>query len=365
MRKIGIIVIVSVLVIALSSTALVFANYDDIAKEIFGSDAPAIPETPDLKVAYYTETEDYDENEKYEDPFVYTDWDAYFDYLKKNDPNYVSGGEVVDERPGDIVIITAIKEAAKAVNFKTLFDNATKIATDTEKVLEKDLKKHNDYVEENTTADWGLYWNDPQYVSYIPTLFLVWDTMYVSWLDNSYSDEEIMSALNTVLSINDGTNGKVVKNADNDYLITFDGVYRDENNKRHHSAVEIIAKADGESGRICMYENETLQDSGNVIYTIYEFVPLGNNAYVFQSSGERLYVIYDEENGVGDYAYIDLKEGAKFGPDDKIYDSGVTDPAAWVRERKDDASIIFTRKDSTLTIERPDKEDVVVDLSTQ
>ena len=362
MKKIGIIITVALFVVALSSTVLVFAGYSDIAKEVFGSDAPSLPETPDLKVDYYTAIEEYDENEKYNDPFVYTDWDAYFDYLKKNDPNYYSGGEVVDDRPGDIVFIRAIKEAAKAVNYKTLYDNATKISTATEKALEADLKINNDYVEENTTADWGLYWNDPQYVSYIPSLFLIWDTMYVSWLDNGYSDEELMSALNTVLSINDASNGKVVKNADNDYLITFDGVYRDENNRRHHSKVEIVAKADGTSGKLCMYETETLQDSDKVINTIFEFVPLGENAYVFQSSGERLYVVYDEENGVGDYAYIDLKEGAEFGPEDKIYETGVTDPAAWIRAKKDDASFIFTRKDKTTKVERPDKDDVVIDL---
>lgn len=362
MRKIGIIAIVSILVVTLSSTVLAFADYSDITKEIFGSDAPTVPETPDLQVAYFIETEGYGENEEYENPFVYKEWDEFFNYLKKNDPNYYSGGEVVDERPGDIVFIRAIKEAAKAVNYKTLYDNATKISTATEKALESDLKINNDYVEENTTADWGLYWNDPQYVSYIPTLFLIWDAMYVSWLDNGYSEDELMSALNTVLGINDATNGKVVKNADNDYLITFDGVYRDENNRRHHSKVEIVAKADGATGKLCMYETETLQDSDKVVNTIFEFVPLGENMYAFQSNGERLYVVYDEESGVGDYAYIDLKEGAEFGPEDEIYESGVADPAAWIREKKDDASYIFTRKGNTTTVERPDKDDVVIDL---
>ena len=363
MRKIGIMALVSILIVALSSTAFAFAGYSDITKEIFGSSAPSLPEEPEPNDKFYIETEGYDENEKYDNPFVYKDWDAYFDYLKKNDPNYVSGKEVVDERPGDIVLINAIKADAKAINYKTLFDNSTKITTATEKALEADLKINNDYVEEHTTADWGLYWNDPQYVGYIASLFLIWDTMYVSWLDNGYSDDELKSALNTVLSINDATNGKVVKNADNDFLITFDGVYRDENNRRHHSSVEIVAKADGGTGKLCMYETETLQDSDKVVNTIYEFVPLGNNEYLFQANGERLYVVYDEENGVGDYAYIDLKDGVEFGPEDKIYETGVADPAAWIREKKDDASFIFTRKGNTMTVERPDKDDVVIDLS--
>lgn len=340
MRKTGIIALISILIVVLSSTVLTFAGYSDIAKEIFGSSAPSMPETPELKGEYYVETEGYDENEKYNDPFVYKDWDAYFDYMKKNDPNYVSGGEVVDERPGDIVLINAIKEAAKAVNYKTIYENSTKVYEAAEIAIDKAIDKS------------GIF--------YIATPFLVWDTMYVSWIDNAYTEEELYTALKTVLNMNDATNGKITKNADNDYLITFDGVWSDENRKRHHTKTEIIAKADGETGRLCMHETEVIQDTNESIYTLYEFVPLGNDEYIMQSGTERLYALYNEETGLGDYAYIQITDD-RFGIEDAIYDATIENPAEWVREKADSAAIIITCKDGKTTIERPGKAAVEVE----
>ncbi|MCR5205266.1 MAG: hypothetical protein K6E47_09425 [Lachnospiraceae bacterium] len=340
MKKIGLILLVAILAISIPSSVLAFADYADITKEIFGSNAPEFPETPKQDVPYYIATEEYDENEEFNDPVDLSVWTAYFDYMKKNDPNYVSGGTVVDDRPGDIVFIKAAKEAAKAVNYKTLFENSTKIYEAAEVAIDKAIDKS------------GIF--------YIATPFLVWDTMYVSWIDNAYTDEELYTALKTAMSINDATNGKITKNADNDYLITFDGVWSDENWKRHHTKTEIIAKADGETGRLCMHETEVIQDTNETRYTLYEFVPLANDVYIMQSGTERLYAVYNEETGLRDYVYIQL-DNNRFSIEDAIYDATIENPSEWVLERADRAAIIVTCKDGKTTIERPGKPDVVVE----
>ena len=340
MKKIGFVLLATILAIAIPSAVFVSADYTDIAKEIFGSGAPAVPETKEQNVPYYIATEDYDENEEYKDPVDLSDWTAYFDYLKKNDPNYVSGGTIEDNRPGDIVFIEAIRAAAKAVNYKTLYENSTKVTDAVDQAMSKAIDKT------------GIF--------YITSGFLVWDTMYVSWIDNAYTDEELYSALKTVMGINDATNGKITKNADNDYLITFDGVWSDDDWRKHHTKAEIVAKADGETGRLCMHETELIQDSGETRYTIYEFVPLGNDEYLLQTSTERLYVNYNEETGLGDYEYIQI-ENDRFGIDDAIYESDVENPSVWVRERADKAAIMITCKDGKTTISRPGKSDIVVD----
>ena len=340
MKKIGLIILAFILTIAIPSVIFVSADYTDIAREVFGKDAPAIPEIKEQDVPYYIATEDYNENEEYNDPFDMSDWTAYFDYLKKNDPNYASTGTVEDNRPGDIVIIEAIQAAAKAVNYKTLYDNSTKITDAVDKAINKAINKTD--------------------IFYITSGFLVWDTMYVSWIDNAYTDEELYSALKTVMGINDATNGKITKNADNDYLITFDGVWSDDDWRKHHTKAEIIAKANGETGRLCMHETELIQDSGETRYTIYEFVPLGNDEYLLQTSTERLYATYSEETGLGDYTYVQITDD-RFGIDDAIYEAEIENPSEWVHERDNKAAIIVTYKDGKTTIKQPGESDVVVE----
>ena len=340
MKKIGLIALVTVIVIVIPSFAFVSADYTNITKEIFGKDAPDFPETAEQDVPYYIAKEEYDEEEEYKDPVDLTVWTEYFDYLKKNDPNYVSGGTVVDDRPGDIVFIKAAKAAAKAVNYKTLYENSTKVYEAAETAIDKAIDKS------------GIF--------YIATPFLVWDTMYVSWIDNAYTEEELYTALKTVLNMNDATNGKITKNADNDYLITFDGVWSDADWRKHHTKTEIIAKADGETGRLCMHETEVIQDTNETVYTLYEFVPLGNDEYIMQSATERLYAVYNEETGLGDYAYIQI-EDSRFDINDAIYEANIENPSEWAREKDGSAAIIITRKGTKTTIERLGKSDIEVE----
>ena len=184
-----------VIILCLIPISFVSADTDiSLSKRVYGENAPDFPKEVNYTGKFY-----YAKGEE-ETTNGFEEVNAYFDFLEKNDPDFIVYKEpVIDNTPSLFTLEEIIKASGKSINIKDFFKKTDEIQQGLYLLINKTLKVHNNKVKETTTS--SFYTNDARYISGIYTPFTNLDSSYLAALDNEISDDSILSAIRSISGI--------------------------------------------------------------------------------------------------------------------------------------------------------------------
>lgn len=334
---------ISVILVALmmlSSTVLAAADGSSALKLIYGSSAPEIPSVPTVDEVFV----DW-ENEDVEPqlPVINrSDWDAFFEYVKANDPDYYYGNGYTDPCEGEYPFILSEIEAEEAVTFNGMYELSTKVEDYFTYYFEKYTNEYNDRVKEGTT----YVTEDMKAVKNTVPSMSPFDRAYVASLNAEMDPEGMTQTLQSVLGMLDmGSDGRVEVPEDNRFVATYKSEkYDDDYISKYDVNVTLDCIVFPDAGGCGFYEEVRRASDGSVVETeMHEFMRLGDDFYALQTNNTRLYVQFDGEK-IGSFAYSVLSGSEYTREADSMFNVNGEIDGNWTVDREvSDYSIASAR----------------------
>ena len=192
-------------------------------------------------------------------------------------------------------------------NFIDYYNDQSVMVSSFEKLVEEKLDAYNE--------DKGL--NDAVYLYLMA--FYSWELAMGASFTEETSWEQLRQGVVMAYEMFGGTNVEAIRNDAHNYTITYtngDGAVMTE-----------YFRADAQNGiQMICYKDGILSE-------FFEFIELGNDAYVWQSNTERMLMIYKDKVVYECYYSSLSEEDAEYTESDLLYGSDLIPDAAWVMER--------------------------------
>ncbi len=192
-------------------------------------------------------------------------------------------------------------------NFIDYYNDQSVMVSSFEKLVEEKLDAYNE--------DKGL--NDAVYLYLMA--FYSWELAMGASFTEETSWEQLRQGVAMAYEMFGGTNVEAIRNDAHNYTITYtngDGAVMTE-----------YFRADAQNGiQMICYKDGILSE-------FFEFIELGNDAYVWQSNTERMLMIYKDKVVYECYYSSLSEEDAEYTESDLLYGSDLIPDAAWVMER--------------------------------
>lgn len=199
------------------------------------------------------------------------------------------------------------------------------------------LDEYNKQIMEDNPGD---YWDDDSFffLDFLP----VYDEEFelTSKLNENDAENVLAQYYKNVYTNKGGSYFNLFKRDNNNYLMRYKGEFVNQSTwKKINGTCEEVCVYDPTKGAL-QFQMVAYDDSKRLITThFYEFVPLGDNIYIFQDSDERMCAIYDGSAVLGFY-YSKLNEGFKYKIDNsvptKLNEESVTE---YYKEKTTDVNI--------------------------
>lgn len=334
-----------IFVLVLSSTVLVSADSASALKTIYGASAPSAPALPQI-TEVVADWENFDAESKL--PEIQADeWDAFFEFLKENDPDYYYGGDYEDICEGDYPYILAELDAAEAVSFSGMYELSEKVTETFAFYFEKYTDEYNQRVKEGTT----YVTEDMISVKNSLPSFSPFDRSLVATFNFDMAPEAMTQTLQSVLGMLDmGTDALVEVPEENHFVAAYNTETYDET---YENKISVHVKMDcytyPEQNGCGFYEEiRDASDNSLVSATMHEFRKLDEETYAVQTSYGRLVVKYDGEK-IGNFAVSGLKDSSSCynKEEDSIFTTAKTMDADWVSDRDvNEYSVVSVREEN-------------------
>ena len=192
-------------------------------------------------------------------------------------------------------------------NFIDYYNDQSVMVSSFEKLVEEKLDAYNE--------DKGL--NDSVYLYLMA--FYSWELAMGASFTEETSWEQLRQGVVMAYEMFGGTNVEVIRNDAHNYTVTYtngDGAVMTE-----------YYRADAQNGiQMICYKDGILSE-------FFEFIELGNDAYVWQSNTERMLMIYKDKVVYECYYSSLSEEDAEYTESDLLYGSDLIPDVAWVMER--------------------------------
>ncbi len=192
-------------------------------------------------------------------------------------------------------------------NFIDYYNDQSVMVSSFEKLVEEKLDAYNE--------DKGL--NDSVYLYLMA--FYSWELAMGASFTEETSWEQLRQGVVMAYEMFGGTNVEAIRNDAHNYTITYtngDGAVMTE-----------YFRADAQNGiQMICYKDGILSE-------FFEFIELGNDAYVWQSNTERMLMIYKDKVVYECYYSSLSEEDAEYTESDLLYGSDPIPDVAWVMER--------------------------------
>lgn len=324
------------LILAVSAATVAYAEgSSDVLKQIYGSNAPTVPNAP-------ARNEDGSPAEA-----DMAAWQEYFKFIRDNDPDYyVDETGFEDPAVGDYDFLLAQWESVEALSYSGINKRADKMTNLFGDTAEKYVNEYNKRVKDGTT----YVTEDMKTIAlgfFIP--FNSFKKAYVATFDTNQSEADMTQTLKTVLDLMDsGTNAKVEIKEENHFVASYDSEYEDADWNTHPGSVVIDCYYYPELNGAAMYATTFDKESGEqAAYEMFETMQVNDDTFVFQNNTERL-VLIGSEDEIGNFFYSRLKDGeprySQANSSIFVF-SGIFD-ASWINDRDISAySLVLTREE--------------------
>lgn len=192
-------------------------------------------------------------------------------------------------------------------NFIDYYNDQSVMVSSFDKLVEEKLDAYNE--------DKGL--NDSVYLYLMA--FYSWELAMGASFTEETSWEQLRQGVVMAYEMFGGTNVEAIRNDAHNYTITYtngDGAVMTE-----------YFRADAQNGiQMICYKDGILSE-------FFEFIELGNDAYVWQSNTERMLMIYKDKVVYECYYSSLSEEDAEYTESDLLYGSDLIPDVAWVMER--------------------------------
>lgn len=244
---------------------------------------------------------------------------AYFE----SDPEFVEFEEFFDKRGADFVSVSEQKGMEKVKTFYETYDEGYQLLSKFDQLVNSNLDRHNDETEN---------FDEMLIMIFLP--FWSMEIAYSSPLSENedWATVEVQAA--QTFSFFGGENVKAVKNAPYDYTVSYiqDGVRIVDHFKQNIET--------GAIQMLCYHDKE--------LNEMFEYVPLGNGMYAWQTLSERMVMNWDGQQ-ITECAYSSLNGEMKYTERDSIYRDAKRCNYKWVQQR-DSFSTYISYRDDLLTI---------------